>query len=106
MIKTLIKVLEEVGLNEKEARVYLALLQLGEDSVGEIAKEANIKRPTAYLVLESLEKRGLIKQNTLHKKSVYTAEPPEKILSILQQDKEMVQAALPKLMKFYTNNEI
>ncbi|KKQ22634.1 MAG: hypothetical protein US37_C0002G0259 [Candidatus Moranbacteria bacterium GW2011_GWF2_37_11] len=41
----LIKLLEESGFTGKEARVYLALLELGQGNVTEIAKISDLKRP-------------------------------------------------------------
>ena len=56
----LISQLVKVGLNEKESRVYLALLELGSGTAYAVAKKAGIKRPTAYIVLDELRKRGLV----------------------------------------------
>ena len=58
----LIKNLKEIGLSENQAKVYLACLQLGQDSVLNIAKSAELKRPSVYLLLEELENKGLISQ--------------------------------------------
>ena len=52
--------LEAFGLTEKESRVYLALLELGEAGIGEIAKKSAIKRTTLYDVVENLKKSGLV----------------------------------------------
>ena len=38
------KILKNIGLNEKEAKIYLALLELGKSKVPEIAKKAELKR--------------------------------------------------------------
>ena len=56
----LIKDLIEFGLSEKEAKVYLALLELGMASVQKIALEAEINRSSTYVVLESLIKQGFV----------------------------------------------
>ena len=47
--------LEKTGLTENEAKVYLAALELGETTVIRLAKKAGIKRPTTYLVVDSLK---------------------------------------------------
>ena len=45
------KYLQEIGLNEKEASVYLALLQYDNASVIDISGKTKINRSTTYTVL-------------------------------------------------------
>ena len=51
------QVLKSIGLTEKEASVYLALLTLGTADVGEIAQKSGQKRTTCYTVIENLKKK-------------------------------------------------
>lgn len=51
------KYLEEIGLSDKEAAVYLALLQVENSAITDLAKKTKINRTTVYPVLQSLEKR-------------------------------------------------
>jgi sugar-specific transcriptional regulator TrmB len=99
--KQLVGVLQELGLNEKEAMVYLALLSLGEASVSEVAQEAKIKRPTAYLILSSLEEKGLVKINTLLKKTNYLALSPQNLAVQLKRNTDLVKDILPQLLATY-----
>jgi|SRR3989344_829968 len=62
------KELQALGLSEKEAKVYLAALVLGPDTVQNIAKKAGINRPTAYLQIESLKEKGIISEVEKDKK--------------------------------------
>lgn len=59
---SLLNRLIKLGLTEKEAAIYLALLELGETPVAHIAKKSGLKRPTAYIVLEKLVQAGLAKE--------------------------------------------
>lgn len=56
----MIDALKKIGLSENEARVYLALLELGSATAQQIAQKASVNRPTTYVQLESLMKMGLI----------------------------------------------
>lgn len=56
------RTLQNIGLSEKESKIYLELLTLKEALPGVIAKRAGVKRPTAYLVLDQLLKKGLVSQ--------------------------------------------
>lgn len=81
------KYLQEIGLNEKEAVVYLALLQVDSDSVVSIAEKTKIKRPTVYVVLETLAKKGLVSEVEIGKKTHYAAEPPERLETFVEQQR-------------------
>lgn len=89
--------LQTIGLNEKETATYLACLELGQDGVARIARKANIKRPTAYLVLESLQKRGLIHSVVKGKRTLYGAEEPTKLLGIIAEKDRALRTILPYL---------
>ena len=84
------KVLEQLGLNEKEAKVYLACLQLGKAAVLLIAKKAALKRPNTYLILEALSAKKLISIVIEGKKKYYTAESPTKLLQLHELKKELL----------------
>lgn len=56
----LFSILEGIGMTGKEARAYIALLQLGASTPYRIAEKAGLKRPTAYVVCEELVRKGAI----------------------------------------------
>jgi predicted transcriptional regulator len=72
----LVSHIEELGLSNKEARVYVACLSLGPSAVQKIADQAGIKRVTAYVILESLVGLGLVSQTVKGKKTYFNAEDP------------------------------
>ena len=81
------KYLQEIGLSEKEALVYLALLQVDNESIQEIAKRTDINRTTVYPVLESLAKKGLVSEVQVGKKVNYEAAPPERLVTFVERQK-------------------
>jgi len=94
-------VLGQTGLNDKEASVYLALLELGTATVHPIATKAGIKRPTCYLILDELQAKGLVSVVPRAKKVLYTAESPEKLSSDLYKKQELVKRFMPNMMALY-----
>lgn len=54
------RILENIGLNDKEVKIYLALLKLNTATVSELARETRIKRTTIYPFLDDLKSKGLI----------------------------------------------
>ena len=97
----LIEILQDLGLNENESRVYFASLSLGPGTVQKIAKASEVKRTTVYTVIESLQKRGLMKIEVKGFKKLYVAESPEKLERILEERKERFMDQLPEFMSVY-----
>lgn len=60
MSDLLIQDLVAFGLAEKEARVYIAILELELATANEIAQKADINRSSAYVIIEALKKRGIV----------------------------------------------
>lgn len=99
-MKHLIDPLKKLGLSEKEALVYLTLLQLGPATPYQIAKKADLKRPTAYVIAEELIKKGLIVHLPGEEKKRYIARTPD---TFIEDQEERLQAAkriLPELRSF------
>src|SRR6185436_1622671 len=95
------EILEKIGLNQKEAMVYMALLELGTSSVEGIARKAGTKRPTTYLILDDLQKKGLATLVPRAKKVLYMPESPDKIISDLNRKQELVKRFLPNFLAVY-----
>jgi sugar-specific transcriptional regulator TrmB len=58
--KALIQALVRFGLNDREAQLYLALLQRGPSTAPEVAREAGSDRVVAYRTLDALRARGTV----------------------------------------------
>ena len=87
---SLVSDLKKIGLNEKNAKVYLAVLELGQGPVQEIAERSGIKRSTAYVILDELIKAGLCGTVDEGNKTFYTASDPEAIQGMIEiQKKEL-----------------
>jgi sugar-specific transcriptional regulator TrmB len=97
----IVEILEKIGLNEKQARVYLSLLELGTASVQLIAQKANLKRPTTYLILEELQQKGIVSIVPRVKKALFVAESPEKLIADLKKKEDLLQSGLPSLLALY-----
>lgn len=97
----LLKVLEEFGLNKSESTVYLSLLQLGQSSVLTIARQTALKRPTVYLILDSLIEKGLVTVVPKEKKKLFLALPPDRLEEELARKVQLIKQALPELSALY-----
>jgi len=94
----IIKQLKNLNLTDKEARVYLALLELGPSTPYKIAKRSHLKRPTAYVIAEELVEKGLIIQVTGEKNKLYMAKSPESYFEDAEDKLRTAKKVLPELM--------
>ena len=93
------KVLENLGLNSKEAKVYLAALEIGSNPVSKIAGKAKINRVTAYDIIEKLAKKGLISSFTRAKVKYFTATEPDVLVTDFQRKLGELKEVLPELQR-------
>lgn len=73
----MLKELQDIGLSEKEARVYVASLEIGKATADQLAKQAKVVRPTVYVQLESLMQKGLVSKYEDGKKTFFVPESPD-----------------------------
>jgi sugar-specific transcriptional regulator TrmB len=90
MMDKMQKDLEAVGFQEKEAKVYLASLELGAATAQQIALKAGVKRPTTYFILEGLMGQGLATSFHQGKKQFFIAEAPDRLLELLDQERKEI----------------
>jgi sugar-specific transcriptional regulator TrmB len=89
--------LQFLGLEEKEAKVYLAALELGVASIQDLADKSNIKRSTVYKILKKLEPTGLIIESIKGKRKVFIAAEPEKLERSIKEKVQVLKQILPEL---------
>jgi sugar-specific transcriptional regulator TrmB len=89
--------LQTIGLDDKEAKVYLANLQLGPSPIQAISKQSGIKRSTVYEVVKTLKDKGLLNATQRDKKKLFVAEEPNNLILYLKQKEKVLQEILPDL---------
>lgn len=91
------KALESIGLIKNEARVYIALLQIGETPVGQLAKKLEMHRTNIYDILNSLHEKGLasftIKKGTKN----FKASNPDNLLSLFKMKESEISEAVSEI---------
>ncbi|MEI6843330.1 MAG: helix-turn-helix domain-containing protein [bacterium] len=78
------KYLQDLGLTDKEAHIYLSLLQVDGATALDLSKKTKINRSTVYVTIESLAKKGLVSETTVGKKTQFQAEPPERLETFVE----------------------
>ena len=104
----MINQLKDIGLSENEAKVYMAMLELGPATVLEISAKAGVNRPTTYVQIESLKKMGLVSTQVKGKKQLFIAESPEQLEFVIEREKKAIeqktdelQTVLPELINLF-----
>ena len=87
MSEQVTKQLQDFGLSDKEANIYLALLRSGKARAGEIARKLQLNRMIVYRVLTKLQERELVKA-TMEKPMKFIPIPLEKALDLLIRETE------------------
>jgi len=82
--------LKKIGLSDKEAKIYLTSLSRGPETAPNLAKVANIVRPTAYVIIASLIKKGLMSSYDQEKTTYFLAEAPEHLLTLIRMQKNEI----------------
>jgi sugar-specific transcriptional regulator TrmB len=98
------ELLEKIGLTKSEAKVYLALLELGSTTKGPIVSASGVSSSKIYELLDKLADKGLVSSVVTAGVKHFEAAPPSRILDYLQQkEKEIklmesrVEKVLPEL---------
>lgn len=100
-----INTLQKLGLTEKQSQVYVAMLELGESGMTHIAKKANLKRPTVYLIIDELNLLGLSGEIIKGKKKFYSAVHPKRLVELAKFRAEQANQILPELIALQKNDE-
>lgn len=96
MEKQLINVLMNLGLTDKESKVYLACTERGTAVVSDLAQSAGINRVTTYDILEKLKQRGLVSYFTKKKIKYFSSIAPETLLEEFEKRTSDLRTSLPK----------
>jgi HTH-type transcriptional regulator, sugar sensing transcriptional regulator len=95
------KILINIGLTEKEARVYLACLELGQSPASDIALRAKLNRVTTYDILKKLLHRGYISALTQNGIKTFSATDPDSIRKDMRTRYMDLKSALPDLRRLH-----
>lgn len=106
------EILADLSLSELESKFYLASLNTGSASIGELAKKTGIDRSTAYFIAEELKNKGYLEEDyKKYKKQVFVKEP-KYLLSVLKKQKEKfslrekeLNELLPELSASYAKSD-
>ena len=81
------QILEEIGFSKGEVKVYFAMGEIGETTIGPLSKRANITPAKVYPIIEKLNKKGLITEVIKSNIRYFSAVSPKQLLAYLDEKK-------------------
>ncbi len=87
--------LERIGLNNREIEIYMTLLPRKVARASVISKASKQSRSHTYLVLRSLEEKGLVSEIERGKILHFVAESPQRLLSYIENREEELHVLKP-----------
>jgi sugar-specific transcriptional regulator TrmB len=91
-------ILIHAGLSQDEATVYEALLLYGPQGAGALLPRVHIKRGLLYKVLQRLAQKGLITEETAKKRTIFTPQPPDVLLKIIEDQESEIRKSRENLL--------
>lgn len=83
--------LENLGLTRGEIKVYLALNELGEATIGPIGKKSGVSKSKIYDILDKLMRKGLVGYIVREGIKHFIANNPKMILSYINKKEQEIQ---------------
>ena len=107
------EILNKIGLTESEKKVYLALLELGDSTRGDIVNKSGVTGSKVYELLEKLQEKGLVSLYIKDKVKHFKPTNPSQILNYIEEKKREIvdiekqaKMLLPTLLsKFNSSKE-
>ncbi|MEE9323835.1 MAG: helix-turn-helix domain-containing protein [Candidatus Aenigmarchaeota archaeon] len=94
----------KIGLTEGEAKIYVALLELGPSSVGPVRKRTKISHSNIYEILERLIKKGIVTIIIKNNVRTFRAVSPSNLAKYLDMKEEelvrqrrILEQAMPRI---------
>jgi sugar-specific transcriptional regulator TrmB len=102
------ELLKKAGLNNTQAKSYLALITRGKLTPRQLAEELGESRTNAYMVLEQLDKKGLVRLSESDKVQTYLPSNPSALEKLVETRRNQaveteteVKAHLPQLLNYF-----
>jgi len=91
------EILQQIGINQSEIKVYLTLLDIGISTTGPIMNKAKVSASKVYGLLERLIEKGLVSFIIKGKTKYYQASSPEALLDYMDEKEKSLSSKKEKI---------
>ena len=95
------EILRDIGLSPNEAKVYEALIKVGEASVQEVSNKSGVHRRNVYDAMQKLMEKGLASEVFVKGEKNFKAINPRRLLELLKEKEEKINNVLPEMQSKY-----
>ena len=88
-------ILEDIGLTGAEIKVFIALLELGSSTAGNVVEKSGLQNAVVHRAFHSLAEKGLITFVFEGKIKQYQAIEPKLLLNFIDEKKSRIEKILP-----------
>ena len=92
------EILLDFGFSKNEAKAYIALLELGSATAGQVAEKSKVHRTNIYDALERMLERGIVSYTLVSNVKYFQAAPPQNLFRLLREKEERLKNVLPELL--------
>lgn len=105
MKNNLLTWLQDTGLDEQRANIYLAVLNQGEVTPAQLAEIIQIGRTAVYDNLRVLENKGYVRQIKQGKRQIYVPLSPQDLYNRFESQKQQLKELLPEFLSLYAEKD-
>ncbi len=99
------KILQEIGFEKNESKIYLLLLKLGPSPASKVGSELGLDRTTSYYTLIRMLEKGFVTQIIAKNTKTFGATAPKHLLALIEERKARFADIVPELHKLQTTTE-
>ena len=94
-------ILQNLGLEEKEVKIYLALLELGRGTVQEVAQKSGVKRTNIYNFIGPLKTKRIVSEIIDKDRVILIPESPDVLVRRAEDNLNNIKNVLPEILSIY-----
>ncbi len=98
--------LHTLGLDQRQAEIFLFLLSHKDIPAYEIAQGTDIPRTTVYKTLEELRKQGFVSSWLKNGVKYFSPESPKKLKDVIDEKNRILTETMPELLKMFSSDSI
>lgn len=100
-----IQIFLDMGLEGREAQIYLAILEMGPSLASSVAKKTGIERSVVYKKIGELIGKGFASYHIRENRRYFQATNPKELLDLAKERGERMEELLPELLSLQKPQE-
>ena len=100
------KALSRLGLKDQETKVFLFLLENGEQTAGNLAKKTGLSRPSLYGFVRKLQKLGIVIESQKNGIKTFLPGSKEKVTAILEEEIKQLEKGKSDIEKIFEQVQV